>query len=240
MRRLVLALLLTLSTSAAGAETLLRFANRTEGAPGATAAPATESTVWLGNQRLRRDQGQASTVIRLDQKKLYVLNHGAKTYVEVALPVDLVAAVPEAQRASIAQLGQAMQVSATVTPTEEHKTLGKDWKTRRYDVALSNKMGLAVDVVVWAGAVPGVDLSQFKTLTRHLASLMPGDAKWVEELMKIDGIPVLREVAFRGAATKNREELVAVETKAAPAGTFEVPTDYRKVDFNPLTAISGF
>jgi|CXWL01.1.fsa_nt_gi hypothetical protein len=236
MRRIVLPLLIALSASAASAETFLRFSNST--VPGTT--PASESSVWLSAQKLRRDQGGSTTVVRLDRNKLYVINHGAKTYVELALPVNLPASVPEAQRASIEQLGQAMQVTATVTATEERKTLGKDWKTRRYDVALSNKMGLAIDVVIWAGTVPGVDLGQFKILTRNLASLMPGDPKWVEELMKIDGVPVLREVAFRGATTKNREELVAVETKAAPAGTFDVPAEYRKVDFNPMTAMSGF
>lgn len=237
MRSVVVAALLTLSTaSAAIAETRLVFANRSEGASAATG----ESTVWLGTQRMRRDQGASTTLIRLDQKKLYVLQHAAKTYVELDLPIDLLKAVPEAQRASIAQLAQAMQVTAKVTPGSERKTLGKDWKTRRYDVALSNPMGLAVDAVVWAGPVPGVDAAQFKLLTRSLAALMPGDGKWVEELMKIDGVPVLREVTFKGTTTKNLEELVQVETKPAPAGTFDLPTGYRKVDYNPMTAVSAF
>lgn len=94
--------------------------------------------------------------------------------------------------------------------------------------------------MVWAGPVPGVDAAQFKLLTRTLAALMPGDGRWVEELMKIDGVPVLREVTFKGSTTKNREELVQVETKPAPAGTFDLPAGYRKVDYNPMTAVSAF
>lgn len=122
MRSVVVAALLTLSAaSVALAETRLVFANRSEGSTAATG----ESTVWLGAQKMRRDQGASTTLIRLDQKKLYVVQHAAKTYVELDLPIDLLKAVPEAQRASITQLAQAMQVTAKVTPGSERKTLGR-------------------------------------------------------------------------------------------------------------------
>ena len=47
-------------------------------------------------------------------------------------------------------------------------------------------------------------------------------------MRQIDGFPVVQEsdVDMGGSRFKTREELVAVETKEAPAGTYDPPVGY--------------
>ena len=46
-----------------------------------------EIRIWVDGDKLRRDGG-FSYILRLDRNKLYVINHGEKTYSELAVPVD--------------------------------------------------------------------------------------------------------------------------------------------------------
>lgn len=216
-RRAVAALLFLLATPAL-ADTLLTVRSSIEGLKIAP-SQAEPIRIWIGGEkgdRLRRDEGETSYILRLDRGKLYVVNHADKTYSELPLPIDArkIGAPPE------------MQVKAQVTATDETKKIGS-WSARKYKVDITNPAGLHLDTTVWASP----DVASHQALTRlaaSIAALQPGSADWAQKLSQIEGFPVLQEadVTMGTSHFKTREELVGIETKDAPAGTYEPPAGY--------------
>ncbi len=224
-RRAVFALLLLISAPAL-ADTLLTVRSSIEGLKIAP-SQAEPIRIWIGGEkgdRLRRDEGDTSYILRLDRGKLYVVNHADKTYNEIPLPIDgrKVGAPPE------------MQVTAQVTATEETKKIGS-WSARKYKVDITNPAGLHLDTTVWASP----DVAAHQALTRlaaSIAALQPGSADWSVKLTQIEGFPVLQEadVTMGTSHFKTREELVGIETKDAPAGGYDPPAGYTAQDYAGL------
>src|SRR5882762_5189634 len=78
-------LLLLLLAASAAADTLLTVRSSVEGLK--MDQPTTgQIHLWVAADRLRRDEGETSTIVRLDRGKVYLLNHTDKTYAEVAAP----------------------------------------------------------------------------------------------------------------------------------------------------------
>jgi uncharacterized protein DUF4412 len=210
-RRIVFLSLLLLAAPAA-ADTFLTVRNSVEGLKMDQPAGG-EVHIWVGSDRLRRDEGETSTIVRLDRGKVYVLNHADRTYVELAAP-DLQKLAPSA--------GAAMKVQ--VTATGETKKV-RDWNTRKYKVEITNPEGLRLDTTIWASkdVVPS-----YGRLAATLAALQPNSAEWARQMQQIEGFPVIEEadVEMAGSRFKTREELVSAETKDAPAGTYDPPAGY--------------
>lgn len=204
--------------------------------------PATDQdiTFWIGDDRALRSTGDQDVLLRLDQKKLYVIDREAKTYSALDLPVDFTAYLPPEVKQQMGQMLEAMTMNATVEPTDQTKEIG-DWDARLYRVNLSNQMGMTIDSQVWVTKDVDIDLSSFQEMTRAMASLQPGAAAAAEELLKIDGVPVLMESEIKGmgGGTTSREELVSAETQDAPAGIYEIPEGYTEQEWNPMGQAAG-
>jgi hypothetical protein len=183
-----------------------------------------QTTFWIGEKGARRDDGDTEVLVRFDQNKLYLINHAKKSYSVLDLPVDLTALMPEAQRQQMGQMLEMMKMSATVEPSDEHKEIN-GWQTHRYDVHLSNQMGMKVDSTVWMTDDIDVDEASFKKLTRAMASLQPGGASAVDELLKLKGVPVLVDTKLQamGGSTTSKEELVSAESDATPPAGASIP-----------------
>lgn len=194
-----------------------------------------EITYWLGDDRALRDDGATAALLRGDQDRLYIINHADETYSVLDLPVDLMSLLPEQSRQQMEQMLQAMEMTATVEPTDDEKEVN-GYSARRYEVVLENQMGMKIESTVWATEEIDVDLESFHRMSRAMASLQPGGAGVVEELMQVAGLPVLMEsqIEGMGSSMTSREELVSAETKDAPPGTFEVPEGYEETTFNPM------
>ena len=129
----------------------------------------------------------------------------------------------------------AMEMTATVAPTDETKKIN-DWSTSCCNGAACRTHGHEDRLQVWASEDVEIDQDSFQEMTRALASLQPGAAAAAEELLKIDGVPVLVESRDQGmgGSTTDPEEMVSAATEAAPAGTYEVPEGYTEQEFNPM------
>ena len=212
-RRAALLPLFLLLAVPAAADTLLTVRSNVEGLK-MDQPTGGEIRIWVGADRLRRDEGDTSSILRLDTGKVYLLNHAEKTYAEVAAP-DL--QKPAAERSPM---------KVEVTETGESKRVGK-WNARKYKVEISNPDGLHLVTTIWASK--DVDAYQaYGKLSPILAALQTGSAEWSRKMRQIDGFPVVQEsdVDMGGSRFKTREELVAVETKEAPAGTYDPPAGY--------------
>ncbi len=240
---IALALLVTLPglASPAGADSLFVAKSHTDAFEVAgQKQPAKDSQVrtWISGDRLRRDDGDQSVIFRPDLKLLYLVDHESKTYSELALPIDLRKMMPPGSEAMADQIAEGMKLTVQVTAKDETRKVNQ-WNTKRYDVAVQSAMGMKIATTLWVSKeVDGY--ASMNRLAAAMASLQPGSAAWVRELEAIDGYPVLQEssVDALGAKFGTREELVSVETKDAPAGTFEPPAGYTAQPYNPIAGMS--
>src|SRR3954447_19725186 len=214
-RRAAAPLLLLLLAAPAAADTLLTVRSSVEGLK-MDQPPTGQIHIWVAADKLRHDEGETSTIVRLDRGKVYLLNHGDKTYAEIAAP-DVQKLAPAAEAA----------IKVTVTATEEKKKVGT-WNARKYKVDILSPDGVHLDTTIWASKDVASHQAYGK-LAAVLAALQPGSSEWARQMQTIEGFPVLQEsdVAMGGSKFKTREELASVETKDAPAGTYEPPAGYR-------------
>src|SRR4029453_4682515 len=189
--------------------------------------PAKDETIemWISKNSVARRGGTVDTIARLDEKKLYVINNTAKAYSVIDLPFDFKSLLTPEQQPMAEQMEKMMAMNITVTPTTETKKVGK-WSAKRYDVAVTG-MGMKMDIVSWISNDIGFDRKAYREFFSNLAGLqMRSD--WMKKLAEIDGYPVAQDMTMTimGKPITSHTELVSVEEKSAPAGTYEPPAGY--------------
>lgn len=193
-----------------------------------------QGTVWMMNDKMRDDSGDISTLVRFDLNKIYIINYKDKTYSEMDLPIDFEKILP----AEALQMLQMMQVTATVTDSGEVQKI-KDWSCKKYLVEISvSIMGMTMPMTIemWTSKDLGIDFDLYKKFYGETILLNPIFKSIVEELQKIEGYPVLTKLSMTmmGAETKSQEEVLSVEKKDPPPGTYDLPQGYTKVAYNPF------
>jgi hypothetical protein len=242
---LALAFLLTVPAAMAGADTLLTLKSHTD-TPAMLGQNLNGSdktvTVWVGPNRVRRDDGNATAILLFDQKKLFIVDHQDKSYTAIDLPVDFKKLLPGLQgEALYKEMSATARMDAKVTKTAETKKIGA-WNAQKYHVELKNPT-IRVVTDMWVSKDVGVDTNVLRQMQLSMASLQPGALDWVKKMQEIDGFPVRQESTISFGAprdTKTREELVSVEKKDPPANTFAPPAGYTQKPFaNPAAQVPG-
>jgi len=203
--------------------------------------PADDDTVtlWLGKDRIAMAGGRTDAIVRLDQSKIYLLDHEAKVYHVLTLPIDF-AKLFDPSDSTAAQLRQMMEMmksTASVTPTEERKPVGA-WNARLYHAVVSNNM-MTFKSEIWATADVKIDYPVYRALDEALFALNPATKDAVAEFRKIEGLPVLEEqtIAVMGQEMKMSERTLEVKDGSAPAGAYDPPAGYASKPFNPMEAL---
>ncbi len=232
VRALLLVLVLGLVAGVAGADTKVVQETHTGSMMGQPASD-TQTTTWIGKDRMRADTGTGSMIVRLDQQKLYQIDNSAKTYSEVDLPVDLAKIMPP----EMAGMAAALQFTITVTPTDETKMVGS-WNARRYDMVMKNSM-MEMTSKIWATTDVKLDYATVRDMAAAMVSVQPGMEEMVKELAKIDGFQVLMEgsMVIMGNNVETTIKVISIEESGAPAGGYEPPADHTKNDFDLMAAM---
>ena len=131
-----------------------------------------------------------------------------------------------------------MDISSSITDTGETQTIN-NWKCKEYLVEISvSMMGMPMPIKmdIWTSKDLGVDLKEFQELYTKTLAANPFLQDFIQDFGKMEGYPVLTEFSMdmMGAQQKSREEVISVEKKEPPAGTYELPEGYTKTAFNPL------
>jgi hypothetical protein len=240
VRALALALPLAAALAApARADLMLRLKGHIEGFKvGARAQEPRDADVniWLSGDKMRRDEGPLSAIVRLDRKKLYLINHTDKTYSVVDLPVNLAKLVAKGDQERFQQFVAESQIKARVAPAAETRKI-HGWSAHRVDVELSNSHGLRVSTQMWLTKELG-PYGAYNTMNGVLASLQPNSAEWSRKIRELDGFPVYQETTVNvgGASFKSKEEVVTVETKEVPDVTYDPPLGFNPVPYDPFRA----
>lgn len=188
--------------------------------------------MWVGTDRMRMDQGDTSTVVRLDLHKMFIIDHQAKTISTLDLPVDLAALMPPGTGEQMLKM---MTFKVEVTPNEETRTVA-EWKAHRWDVTMTSPM-MNVKATYWATKDVSLDIKNFQALFGKLVSLQPGMAEVAEKLRSIDGFVVAQEAVaimpMMGDTTmKTTQQVVSIKDGDPPAGAYEPPQGYTSKPFD--------
>ncbi len=207
-------------------------------------AKDTNETIWIGKDRMRVDDGDKVTIIRLDQKKMYLLDPAEKTVSTLDLPVDMAKYLPEDQAPMYAAMMKDTKVS--ITPTTETKKI-KDWNATKYTMTMSMPMPgpmggeMSFTSDIWASKDIAVDRAAMNDMYGAMMSMAPGGSSLATEMKKVEGMPVLveRTQSMMGNDSKSTEEVTAVASKDAPEGSYDVPKDYTAKPFDPRSQGMG-
>ena len=185
------------------------------------------------------DQGSSSTIVDLTAEKMYIIDHGKKSYTEVDLPVDLAALLPPGMAEQMLAM---MKFDVTVTPSEETKKVG-EWNAKRYDMKLTSAM-MNMDSVIWATTDTSIDFAKYYDLYSNVMSLQPGMEGMLEEMRKIDGYVISQEASmsmqFMGdSKVRSSDEVISIEDVDAPAGTYAPPADYTREEFDYMAMMQN-
>jgi len=196
--------------------------------------PASDETyiTWIGDGKLRMDQGSTSTIVNLESEKMIIANHDEKVYNEIDLPVDLASMMPPGMGE---QMMAMMNFDVTVTPSDETKKVGQ-WNAKRYDMTMVSPM-MSMTSVLWASEETPVDFDSYFDLYSSVVSLQPGMDSMIQEMRKIDGYIVDQNVTMTmkmmGETTiGSKETVTAIEELDAPAGTYAPPAGYERQEFD--------
>jgi len=186
-------------------------------------------TEWVATEKMRMDDGDTSTIVRLDRRVVYMIHHPDKTYNEMPMDSGRMADMRKA-------MGKGFSVK--VTRTEETRKIGQ-WNCRKYLREMS--MGkMPVKSEVWATEeleFPSELLTTFAAL--QLGPQQPGrkDLQMLEqEMRKVKGMPVLTvttSTVMKGVTAKSSMELLEMKYEEAPGNLFEIPEGYTKVEGFP-------
>lgn len=198
-----------------------------------------EHVTWIGDRQMRIDQGTNSTIVQLDAKKLYIVDHDSKSYTEVDLPVDLATLLPPGMAE---QMMSMMSFEVTVAPTDETKKIG-DWNAKRYNLTMTSAM-MSMDSVLWASTETPVDYSNYFDMYSKVMSLQPGVESMTEEMRKIEGFVVAQEakmsMKMMGDVTVgSTDQVVSIDQLDAPSGTYAPPAAYERKDFDFMKMMQG-
>ena len=186
--------------------------------------PAKDTTeiTWLGKDRMRSEEDDRVTIVRVDLKKMYMLDVKAKTVSTIDLPFDMKKYLSPEMAPMMEQMMGQMKV--TVTPTTETKKI-KEWNATKYTMTMTMPMGGGFTQELWATKDVQLDRAAYGELAGAMMSTGMGGKTIADEYKKIDGLVIMTERThtMMGQSFKSREEVTSVESKDAPEGQYDIP-----------------
>ncbi len=182
---------------------------------------------WLGEGRMAQITPGQTILIDMGKKKMLWINHGSKSYVETALPLDISKLLPP----EMAAMAGMMKATVAVTVNNDKKKVGQ-WNCTGYTANMS-MMGVSMPMKIWATTEIPFDAAKYTGLMAEMfKGQMRLDDASVKEYAKIKGFQVATEMNMEmmGAKIHSTTEVMEISQKTAPASIWIVPAGYAKRD----------
>ena len=168
---------------------------------------------------------EQSMIMDIKAQKLYMVNHGNKSFIETSLPVDMTKLMPEQMEQMMKGMMESMTI--TVQPNGQTKKV-INWNADGYDVKIT-VMGMEMKMIFWASKDVPFDWKNYSDLYSELykAQFRVGE-KFMEAFKKVQGFPVATEMDAMGM--KMTTTTVEISQKTPGPDTYSVPTGYTKKD----------
>jgi hypothetical protein len=201
--------------------------------------PASEMIVdgWLGDTLAFMSMDTSAILFNANNKKLYMINHPKKNYAVMelgnmeAMMKSMGADMEPEQYEMMKGMMEKMMGSLKfqVENTGEEKEIN-GYDCQKYNMTMT-MMGQQIENEIWATTEVDFDPSLYFQMTMSTMASFPGIDEAMTELKKIEGFPVLTITTgnMMGAQMKTRSELVSIEKKDAPVGTYNLPKGYTEV-----------
>ena len=198
------------------------------------------TTVWITDDKIRSDNEEESTIIRVDKGVTYMLNHREKTYMVIPMDMSKImsSTLPEADKEELKQFQAMMQsmmkMEITITPTNEKEKIGK-WNCKKYIQEMKTFMG-PVTTEIWATDQIRVNYDVYTKFSAAMFASMPGMQGLAEsvakEMQKVKGVAVKTKTTstMMGQTFSSSTELLEAKEGKAPAGIFDLPSGYKKTE----------
>lgn len=198
------------------------------------------SIMWMSDDKAYMLKDKNAYIMRADKGVVYLIDDKDKTYSEMS--VDIFGEIKKAigEDNENAEMVPEMMKSimgtmkVTVTPTEETMKIG-DWNAKKYDVVTSIAMG-TTNSEIWASEDIKVNYKVFHAISNAFMAPMPGFDEMMKEMEKIKGMQVksITQAEMMGAKVKSTSELLECSEKTAPAGIYDIPEGYKKVEMQMM------
>lgn len=168
---------------------------------------------------------------------LYMIDPAKKRYAKMSMDFSELAdemedEMGEEESAQAKSMAEAMMgdIEVSVTPTGETKKIG-DWNTTKYVMNFNMAMANS-KTELWATEDIKIDYDAFKSVANSKMMMMPGFEKLLAEWKKVKGLAVysVTETTMMGTVARSAMEVLEFADKDAPAGTFDIPADYKLVE----------
>jgi hypothetical protein len=180
---------------------------------------------WLGTNKMAVISPGTSMIMDLGAKKMYMVYHKNKSYIETALPLDMAKLMPE----QMAQMMKGMMDGMTISvqPNGQTKKVS-NWNANGYNVKMA-MMGNEIKMTFWASKDVPFDWKKYGSMYSEIfkAQFRMGE-KFIEEFKKVQGFPVATEMDAMGM--KVTTTTVEISQKNPGPGTYSVPAGYAKKD----------
>jgi len=201
------------------------------------AIPAKDSTttLWIAKDRLRIDSDGMKAIVRLDQKKLILLDPKEKVWKAIELPFDAKRYLPPEKALMADQMMGARALAAKLEEKDETKKIG-EWNAKRYEITLSQVGNVVTKEIVWASPDIKIDSLKYEEMCSALMSITPEQRNLVRELGRIQGLPVRRERTqnLSSVPVTTIEEVTSALEKEPPAGLYDPPADWTEKPYELL------
>jgi hypothetical protein len=186
--------------------------------------------IWIGADRASRRQAGMTTILRLDQKRLYRIDSARRIYVvqELRNQGSLWEPVPKKNDVMTldAEAQELMRPHFTLLPsTPETRKIGS-WQAKRYEGKLESQLeSLRTRLIWWLAPEVKID-------DRAYRQLLLVESPALAPLLENPGFPVLCESFAQqpGYEVKSSLAIQKIETREPPAGVYDPPAGYRLVD----------
>jgi len=188
--------------------------------------------LWVGDKRFAMHSSQMSMIVDANKKILNFIDHKQKYYIEMTLPLQLEAYMPE----GMAKMMEAMmgKISIAVTPMNQKKKI-ENWPCTGYKVNLKMAM-MDMEQTVWATTDVPFDYKELNNMllnNLYKFQLRVSD-DIIKEMDKIKGYPVLSETVSTIQMVEKpmtmRTKVLEISKKAPAAKAYAIPQGYAKKD----------
>lgn len=186
---------------------------------------------WIGNNQMANKTGDKVMIMDANKKLMFIISPKDKSYVETALPLDMMKLLPK----EAAGMASMMKVTVKVTPNGQAKKVGQ-WNCKGYDVDMGMMM-MQMKMKVWATTEVPFDWKSFAKMYANVSKMQFMDDAAIAEFLKIEGYQVATEMTMdmMGSKLKVTSQVTEIAQKPAPAGTYAVPAGYTKKDTLSMT-----
>ncbi len=174
--------------------------------------------LFVGAGGVRRDLPSFSTIIRAGEDTYVHIDHRAKAYAEVPVPLKLEDLLTERDLKCLRWQPLALaDLTAEVTLTGESRLIGR-WQTKRLRVLGRHPIGLEIEEDIWITHDLPVDLALYFKMMHNKAALSPISRGWYADFTAAGGFPVESTMIRRmhGNVRRRTEQRLDSVTEVEP------------------------